>query len=230
MPSFGSSLSLLVAHLWLGVVAALLFVAGLATAAPVVRHDYRALMALPLWMVRKMLRFLGPGFRPLRVFSAIFTFNSVAIFLYMLSGVLIVVPAAVAFITGLHIGVVALKAPELHGEEVEGPPTAPALARRQRGSTPTWVGFCGSLVLLLELPSFWLAVGMGIGMARELSVPGRYTLKTLGALAAERIHAYWMVILPALFLSALAETAAIRGQLKAGGPAAGGHQGDNEPG
>jgi hypothetical protein len=212
MPSFLSALHLLVDHVWLAVVAALLFMAGMATAAPVVRQDRRLLMAFPLWVVRVAMRLMGPEMPPLRVFALIFTFNGAAIFLYMLSGVLIVVPAAMAFLTGLNIGVVVLKARELVLPGTEPPASGP----EEPTAAPRWASFCGALVLALELPSFCLSVGMGIGMARKLTAPGQYTIEMVRALVAERIHAYWMIILPALLISALAETAAIRGQMRRG--------------
>jgi len=220
MATFHSSLCLLSDHVWLGVLAAVLFVAGLGTAGPVVRHDYRPLMALPLWVVRLVLRVMGPNLPPLRTFALIFGFNCVAIFLYMLSGVLIVVPAAMAFLTGLHIGVVVLKAGELDLASGAERPPPPVQAAREGARAPAWVNFCGLLVLLLELPSFWISVGMGIGMARKLSAAGQYNLDVARALVTERVDAYLMIIIPALFLSALAETAAIRGNArsKAAGP------------
>ncbi|HUT32270.1 MAG TPA: hypothetical protein VNE39_02215 [Planctomycetota bacterium] len=228
MPSFGASLHLLLDHMWLGVAAALLFVAGLATAGPVVRHDYRALMDFPLAVLRLVLRLIGPELRAVRVFLVIFLFNASAIFLYMLSGVLVVVPAVVAFLTGVNIGVVMLK-----GGEIAVPgddrPLASVLAPREPSHVPRWVGRCGLLVLALELPSFWISVGMGIGMARKLTAAGQYTLANMGALVTERVHAYWMIILPALLLSAFAETAAIRGHTRAGGDEAAeppGHDGE----
>ena len=124
MPSFLSSLRLLAEHTWLGAVAALLFVAGLGTAGPVVARNYRALMAVPMWTVRLVLRIIGPDLRPIRVFLAIFVFNAAAIFIYMVSGALIVVPAAMAFMTGLNIGVVMLRAGELELPGGERPLTS----------------------------------------------------------------------------------------------------------
>lgn len=219
MPSLASSLGVVADHIWLGVVAALLFVAGLATAGPVVQRDHRWLTALPLAVVRLVLRLIGPGFRALPAFLVIFTFNATAICLYMLSGALIVLPGAMAFLTGLNIGVVTLKAGEI--EVPGGQGTLGALvAAGERREVPRWANYCGLLVLALELPSFWVSVGMGIGMARKLSAAGAYTLANLNVLAAERLHAYWMVIVPALLLSALAETAAIRGHIGARGSGA----------
>ncbi len=217
MVSFYSSARLLVDHMWLGVAAAALFVAGLATAGPVVRHDYRALMAFPLWLVKRVMRIIGPGMHAVRIFLVIFLFNSVAIYLYMASGVLIVLPAAMAFLTGLNIGVVVLKGRESALAAVVEAPRDPSVPPPAPAGIPRWVDFCGMAVLALELPSFWISVGLGIGMARKLSAAGQYTLGNVNSLLAERTHAYWMIILPALFLSALAETAAIRGHARARG-------------
>jgi len=215
MVSYSSSLHLLASHLWLGAIAAILFTAGAGTAAPVVRSDVRWLMAVPLWVVRQVLRVIGPAFPPIRVFTLIFTFNSVAIFLYMVSGVLIVLPAAIAFLTGLNIGVVVLKAGEIELPSGERPLAATLSPRDDRPVAP-WVSLCSLAVLVLELPSFWISLGMGIGLGRALSQPGHYTLSDLAALVGERAWAYLTIVVPVLFLSALAETAAIRGQVNAG--------------
>ncbi len=192
IPSFWSSLRLLGDHLWLGAIAAVLFAAGVGTSAPVVRSNVRWLMALP-----------------------IFGFNASMICLYMLSGVLVVLPAAIAFLTGLNIGVIVLKSGEIElpgGER----PLAPVAA--EETTAPPWVGLCSLAVLVLELPSFWISVGMGIGMGRHLAINGPYDWPSISALAIERLHAYWMVIIPVLFISALAETAAIRGHIRYGSP------------
>ncbi|MFW6108790.1 MAG: hypothetical protein ACOC8D_03140 [bacterium] len=214
MPPVTDSLRLLYHHLGLGLVAALLFAAGLGTSVAVVRRDMRWLMALPLWLVRQVLRVIGPGFPPVRVFLIIFCFNTVAIFLYMASGVLVVVPALVAFLTGVNIGVIVLKAGEVEMPSGERP-LGGAMAPDAEVEVAPWVSLCSLAVLALELPSFWLSVGMGIGMGRELTEVGGYTLAHLGSLLSERAAAYVTVIIPILFLSALAETAAIRGHVRA---------------
>jgi hypothetical protein len=208
--TLSDSLSLLNEHLWLGAVAAFLFVAGLGTSVSVVRNNVGWLMALPLWLFRRVLRVIGPHFPPVRTFLVIFCFNSVAIFLYMASGVLIVLPAAVAFLTGINIGVAVLKAGEMAPEMAESPVSEPA-EEKQQG---LWVGLCSGAVLLLELPSFWISVAMGIGLGRALSEKA-FTITQMGDLLLPRAVAYVQIIVPALFVSALAETAAIRGHLRA---------------
>jgi len=214
MATVTASLRLLYNHLGLAFVAALLFAAGLGTSLAVVRGEVRWLMAVPLWIVGRVLRIIGPAFPPLRVFLVIFCFNSVAIFLYMASGALVVAPAFVAFLTGLNIGVIVLKA-----GEVELPTGERPLAATMRPSDDVevapWVSLCSLAVLVLELPSFWLSVGMGIGMGRELTRVGQFTLANMGALLGERATAYVSIILPLLLLSAIAETAAIRGHVVA---------------
>ena len=215
IPSYWSSLRLLGDHLWLGAIAAVLFAAGVGTSAPVVRSNVRWLMALPLWLVRKVLRLVAPEFPPVRVFLLIFGFNATMICIYMLSGVLVVLPAAIAFLTGLNIGVIVLKSGEIELPNGERP-LAPVSA--EETTAPPWVGLCSLAVLVLELPSFWISVGMGIGMGRHLAINGPYDWPSISALAIERLHAYWMVIIPVLFVSALAETAAIRGHIRYGSP------------
>lgn len=215
IPSYWSSLRLLGEHLWLGAIAAVLFAAGVGTSAPVVRGNVRWLMALPLWLVRKVLRLVAPKFPPVRVFLLIFSFNAVMICVYMLSGVLVVLPAAIAFLTGLNIGVIVLKSGEIELPSGERPL---ATVGAEETAAPPWVAVCSLAVLVLELPSFWISVGMGIGMGRKLALAGPYDWPTISALATERLHAYWMVIIPVLFVSALAETAAIRGHIRYGAP------------
>jgi len=217
MPPLVESVRLLYDHLGLGLVAALLFAAGLATSVATVRGDVRWMMALPLWLVRRVLRAIGPDFPAVRVFLVIFCFNSVAIFLYMASGVLVVLPAFVAFLTGVNIGVIVLKAPELEVPDADRP-LANAMHAADDADVPQWVSLCGFAVLVLELPSFWLSVGMGIGMGRALTRVGQFTLANMRALLAERAAAYVTLIVPVLLLSALAETAAIRGHVQARPP------------
>lgn len=211
MPTLSESLAVLGDHIGLGAIAALLFVAGLGTAVPVVSSGVRWLMVVPLWLFRWVLRLIGPSFPPLRTFLVIFGFNAVAIFLYMVSGALIVLPAAVAFLTGMNIGVAVLKAGEVAPQMAALPADAAEAGEPPGGGL--WVGVCSLAVLLLELPSFWLSVGMGIGLGRGLS--HSYTLANLRTLLAPRAAAYASLIIPALLISALAETAAIRGHMRA---------------
>jgi len=206
MQTLSSSLDLLWGHIGLAAVAALLFVAGLGTAGAVVRHGVRWLMVMPLWIVRHVMGLIAPGFPPVRVFLVIFLFNSIAIFIYMASGVLIVLPAAVAFLTGLNIGIIVLRSREM------GLPAAQP-SDGEPHEVPAWVGPCGLAVVALELPCFWLAMAMGIRMGQQLSRD--YSLARLGELFLPRATAYLCVIVPTLLLSALAETAAIRGQISA---------------
>lgn len=207
METLTSSLKLLGDHVGLAGIAALLFVAGLGTSGAVVRHDVRWLMAMPLWIVRRVMGLLAPRFPPVRVFLVIFLFNSTAIFVYMASGVLIVVPAAVAFLTGVNIGVIVLRSQEI------GLPGSAVSRPQEPVEVPAWAGVCGMAVIALELPCFWLSMGMGIRMGQALS--RGYTAARVGELFVPRAAAYLAVIVPVLLISALAETAAIRGQINA---------------
>ena len=217
MPPLSASFQLLREHLSLGVIAALLFAAGLGTSVPAVRRDVRWLTAFPLWIIRRVMRLIGPSFPPVRVFLVIFCFNSVAIFLYMASGVLIVLPAAIAFLTGVNIGVILLKAGDVELPSGERPLVDGMAADLEVDAGPL-VGLCSLAVIVIELPCFWISVGMGIGLAHELTRAGQYTFVGMGSALAPRVAAYVCIIIPALFLSALAETAAIRGHV--GGEAA----------
>ena len=225
MSSLGESFAFLWSHLWLGVVAAALFAAGLVTSVAVVRREVQWLMVVPLWVVRRVMGIIGPRFPPLRVFLVIFCFNSVAIFLYMASGVLVIVPATIAFLTGINIGVIVQRADRVQLATGERP--LAAAGDEEGADVGPLASLCGLAVLVIELPCFWMSVGMGIRLGRRLALDFSYTLANMGKLLGPRAAAYVSIVVPALFLSALAETVAIRGHINArplpaadeGGPA-----------
>ena len=57
------------------------------------------LTRFPHWFIKVMSRFINPRAPFIRIFLIIFLFNSISIALYMASGILIVLPFIIAFLT-----------------------------------------------------------------------------------------------------------------------------------
>jgi hypothetical protein len=194
-------------HFGLACGAALLFLAGSLIAFPVVRRGSPGLTWLPLVLFRLVRRMLGSAPGMGRLAAIIFGFNGTAMLLYMASGVHPGIPAAISILTGYNIAVILLIAGE--SENLEGLAPSPAFGWRPG----KWVaGICGLAVLLLELPCFWYSIAMGIRLGQEI-VNG-HTSYMQGI--PIRVHAYLVLVLPVLFVSAVCEAIAIKGMR--GGP------------
>jgi len=178
------------------------FAAGFLLAFLVVRLDVRSLLAFPAWLMRLAKRHMRPETSPVLMCAFIFLFNSAAIFCYMLSGGLLFLPFVFALLTGLHIGVIMLK-------DVQEPRGDLAM----RTPPPrAWLGFLGIFVVAVELSAFWLSIGMGMELGRAMGA--KFAWATFIAAAEPRVLAYTLVVVPALLVSAIAETAAIKVMLR----------------
>lgn len=189
-------------HSRLAVHAALLFAVGLFASWPIVHYRLKALARLPLVVFRFVIKLLGRSPSIARMACVIFCFNTLAMFAYMASGFHPLLPKVFGIWTGLNIGIIMGMAREERELLEAGLPSAGQW--RPAGGLAT---LCGLLVLVLELPCFWFAIGMGIGMGHEVqsgALPYRDAL-------APRALAYAVFIVPLLLLSAIAEAIAIRG-------------------
>jgi hypothetical protein len=197
-----------VQHFGLACGAALLFLVGVLLAFPVVKNGSTRLTWLPLILFRMVRRMLGTRPGMTHLWSLIFGFNGTVMLLYMASGVHPGIPAAISILTGYNIAVILLVAGET--EDLDGLAVSPV-----SGWKPgKWVaGICGLAVLLLELPCFWYSIAMGIRLGQAI-VAGQ-TSYVEGITV--RLHAYVLLILPTLLVSAVCEAIAIRGM--SGGPA-----------
>lgn len=191
-----------VQHAGLACGAALLFLAGCLLALPGARRGSDLLTWLPRTLFRMVRRLLGTQPGMTRLWFVIFGFNGTAMLLYMASGFHPAIPAAIALVTGYNIAaIVLLAAEDRHFDAIAACPTA-------GWTPPQWAaGLCGLAVLMIELPCFWYAIAMGIRLGEEIAA-GR-TSYSLGI--GPRVHAYLLVILPALLVSAVCEAIAIRG-------------------
>lgn len=199
---------LLQEHARLSLHAAILFAVGLYAAYPVVRFRMGVVAWPALALFRAVLRLLGPSPSLALAAGVIFSFNSVVIFLYMASGFHPLAPKLFAVWTGLNIGAIM---GAVHRGEV---PAGPLLIAPGQWRPPSWLGgVCGLMVLLLELPCFWLAIAMGMSLGHAVQADVPYLVAL-----APRALAYCGVVVSVLFVSAVAEAVAIRAAGCATGP------------
>ena len=200
-----ASLQTLAEHIGLGAWAMVMFACGFLLAFPVVRLEVRSLLALPLWLYGLGKKYLTPELSPVFLFAFIFLFNTAAIFIYMISGGLVLLPIVFDIFTGLNVGVIMLKDAQQAMAEA---PSSPADMRPARA----WVGFCCLFTVVVELSAFWLAIGMGMKLGRQMRA--EFAWATFAECAQPRVLAYVLVLVPALALSAAAETAAVKAMLR----------------
>jgi hypothetical protein len=188
-------------HQKLALYAAFLFVVGLFLSWPVVHYRMRAAARLPLAVFGFVLRAVGPAPSIARLAGVIFGFNVVVIFSDMALGVHPVVPRLLCMWTGMNVGIIV-------GLGDEAGLTFPRAAAPGRWRpSRALASLCALVVVLLELPCFWLSIAMGMSLGYAVqSGASDYA----GALAL-RAQAYATVIAPLLACSALAEAVAIRG-------------------
>jgi len=178
-----------------------IFAAGFALAFPVVRYNVRSLLAFPEWLFRLAQKYLRPDVNPVLLCLFIFGFNSIAIFIYMMSGGLVVLPIVFDLLTGLNVGAIMLM-------EASGPEEPPEAPPDRRAPARAWVGFLTLFVLLVELSAFWLSIGMGIGLGHAME--GSFSWTMFEQAARPIVLAYVVVIVPALAASAVAETITLK--------------------
>ena len=158
MPQFHT----LARHVGPAIWAMVVFGCGFLFAFPALRLNVRSLLAVPFWVYGLAKRYLKPGVSPVLLFAFIFLFNTVAIFSYMMSGGLVILPVVCALLTGLNVGVIMLKdAQEAMEEETDGTGPRPARA---------WIGFFCLFTVVVELSAFWLAIGMGMKLGPFFSL------------------------------------------------------------
>ncbi len=123
-----------------------LFVFGYLLSIPVVKYSVKFLTAYPLWLWKKLNRYLQkkPSFLHLTVF--LFLFNSISLLLNILSGFGVILPFIFTVWLGLNIGVIVTK---------EG------------GGMALLASVFLSPHAFFELPAAWLssALGMQLGIA-----------------------------------------------------------------
>ena len=193
--TFLESTEFILAHTGTALAMALIFGAGAVFSLPVLRWQVGPLLFFPRWFAGRIERILTGAPSRIRLALFIFSFNSSAILLYMLTGLVYGVPALVAFLTGLNVALAALlsDARTLSGK------TMRPLSRSARA--------CAALTFCLELPCFWYAMAMGWAMETRILDIWRDAAALQSA--RDRVIAYVIVIVPILAISALAEAHAV---------------------
>jgi len=166
------------------------------------KFNLKVLKTFPIWFLEQTIRFANPSKSFFLISMFIFFFNSIAICLYMLSGLLVLFPVLVAFLTGTNIGIIVLHpVPE---EIREGSFYRP---KKDVKLSPFLI-LLTALVPLLELFVFCYAMALGMQMAASMFLS--FTWQNAVALAVPRIRMYLMLCVPLLFISALAEARVIK--------------------
>ena len=193
--TYTEALALLWEHTWGALGIGLVFGAGMLLAVPVMRKRIRPLLFFPGIFANMLHRLLGKSRSTLRLALFIFLFNSCAIFLYMLTGIVPFAPAAVAIWAGLNVALTSIIAQKRFPRVDLSVVPLPLFAR---------IG--AVLTFALEIPSFCFALAMG------MTIQTRFTALLHGATANDlhrRALAYAMILVPVLALSALAEAHAV---------------------
>jgi len=189
-------------HFRLATHAALLFAAGLFASWPVAHYRLRWAAWLPERITRFVLLLIGPRPSILRMTGVIFAFNSTVMFLQMASGYHPFFPKLLGVWTGLNVGIMtAASARKGIQPDVLGVPEGGWIPPR------LLTLLCGVAVLALELPSYWFALAMGMSLGHNVQAAE----VSYGDALLRRAAAYLAIIVPALLLSAIAESTAIRG-------------------
>jgi hypothetical protein len=186
----------------LSLLALCLFVLGFGFSYFVEKFEIRVLKAFPIWFLRQTARFGNPQRPFLFLFLFIFLFNSIAICLYMLSGLLVLFPVLIAFLTGTNIGIIILH--PIPEDLKEGSIYRP----RKEVKLGPFLMILTALVPLLELFVFCISIAMGLEMASSMLLD--FSWQNGVTLAIPRLKTYVMVCVPLLFISALAEARVIK--------------------
>jgi hypothetical protein len=190
-------------HRRLALHAMLLFAVGAFAAYPIVRYRWRLIAVPPLVLFRAVLRLVGRHPSILRTTAVIAGFNSLIMFLEMVSGWHPLLPKLFCVWTGMNVVLVMAMA----GTEYDWAEEVLSPGAEQWTPPPVVSAVCGLLVLALELPCFWFSIGMGMRMGLNVQSGAMTYAEAL----APRARAYLTVIVPLLTVSALAEALAIRG-------------------
>ena len=219
MPPFAESLTFLVSQTGFALYGMIAFILGAASAWIVIRWEVEPLERFALWLLKCVTWLVGQHPTMFRLFVIIWGFNSTAMFVYLCTGVWVVMPALVCFLTGMNLAIIFVRGPAAaEGVPLMAGPAAGTPGVEEGSGLSVGPLLCGLLVVLLELPAFWYSIGMGISLGHfvqeHFSVAEivLLRLRSPGFIEAltQRATAYLHVIVPLLAVSALAEAYAVR--------------------
>jgi hypothetical protein len=163
------------------------------------------------WFIKLMSRYVNPKASFPRIFLIIFLFNSISIGIYMISGLFVIFPFIIAFLTGMNIGLTVFIPPEVTLEGYD-------LGRTHGTVSLFKVMFFSTFILIFEIITFSLALGMGMSLGVAMAaVSAASATASNGAamfiaeLLSLRISTYLTVCVPLLAISAYMEASIIKG-------------------
>ena len=191
--------------------ALLVFFAGFCFSYLADRFNIKFLAWFPHWFIKLMSRYINPKSGFSRIFLIIFLFNSISIVVYMISGLFVIFPFIIAFLTGMNIGLTVFIPPKaaIEGYEISNMHGAGKVLKMM---------FFSTSVLVLEVITFSLALGMGMSLGIAVAaVSGASPAASGGAslfiaeLLSMRLRTYMIFCVPALAVSAYMEASVIKG-------------------
>ncbi|MFH1710587.1 MAG: hypothetical protein ABH860_05965 [bacterium] len=191
--------------------ALLVFFAGFCFSYLVNYFDIKFLAWFPDRFLKFMSKYVNPRASFLRIFLIIFLFNSISIAIYMISGLFVILPFIIAFLTGMNIGLTVFIPPKatIEGYEIGHVHGA--------GNMFIMVLF-STFVMMLEVITFSLALGMGMSFGVAVAaVSSANPSASAGAslflaeLLTLRLRTYMLFCVPVLAVSASLEASVIKG-------------------
>lgn len=218
MPAFSESLTFLMSQTGCALYGMIAFILGAASAWIVIHWEVEPLERFALWLLKCVTWLVGQRPTMLRLFVIIWGFNSAAMFVYMCTGVWVVMPALVCFLTGMNLAIIFVRGPTVEGATLMAGPAAGITGVEDGPALSVGPLLCGLLVVLLELPAFWYSIGMGISLGHFVQehfsladiILFRLSSPDFNDALSQRATAYLQVIVPVLCVSALAEAYAVR--------------------
>ncbi len=191
--------------------ALLIFFTGFCFSYLVNYFDLKFLAWFSRWFLKFMSRYVNPKASFMRIFLIIFLFNSISIAIYMASGLFVIFPFIIAFLTGMNIGLTVFIPPEVTLEGYE-------LGRAHGAGNMFKIMLFSTFVLVFEIITFSLALGMGMSLGVAMAaVSGASATASneaamfIAGLLTLRFKAYLLVCVPILALSAYMEASIIKG-------------------
>ena len=191
--------------------ALLIFFSGFCFSYLVDHFKIRFLTWFPHWFIKFMSKYVNPKASFLKIFLVIFLFNSISIAVYMMSGLFVIFPYIIAFLTGMNIGLTVFIPPKanIEGYEMGHPHGAGNMFKMMLFST---------FVMVLEIVTFSFALGMGMSLgiavaAVSVANPSASAGATmfLAELLSMRLRTYILFCVPVLAVSAYMESSVIKG-------------------
>ncbi len=193
---------------WLALI---IFFAGFCFSYPVDLFKIKILLWFPRKFMAIMAKFINPKASFARIFLIIFFFNSISIMLYMLSGLFVILPFIITFLTGMNIGLTVFIPPNSAGMGFD-------MGEIRIVNNMFLMMLFSTLVIVLEILVFSVALGMGMSIALAVSAVSNSSPAAvekisvyIAAMMALRVHAYFLVCVPILAVSAFMESSVIKG-------------------